>query len=488
MTGPVDAIVIGGGVGGLVASLYLHRAGRSVLLLEAEDTPGGVCRANPSAAGPSVAGPATLFAIDPRMIDELDLLNRGLTFAIRDMPLAVPWPNGKTLLLGRDPHRAAQALAAYSAADAQSYKRYRRELFALARALRPWWWEDSPGPLAPRRSRALLERLETTSAAAYLNGWFESDALKVALAFDAVAPCEPGSALALVWRAAQEMCGLQGAVAIPKGGPAAFASVLIALAKAAGVEIRTGGARVARLILDGAVVQGVELESGEKILSRCVLSSLSRRATLLDLAPAAAAGFAETQRLMRCVPHTGEAHVTFLLDAAPDLGGMPANARAVIAERLECWLDIDASARQGLLPDELMMEVVVPTAIESDLAPPGQHVLSIRVRGLPAVPAEGWSALSARLAKRVVCVLERRIRNLRAHITGIHFGPPDECMRDIDFSVSRILSPYRARIATPLSGLFLCGSAAEPMDAVSGRAGRLAAGLAQRWLSPEVSP
>src|SRR5438045_669450 len=69
--GVVDAIVIGGSVGGLVASLYLRRAGRSVLLLEAREMLGGACPPVPS------AGAATLFAIDPRMIDELDLLNRG---------------------------------------------------------------------------------------------------------------------------------------------------------------------------------------------------------------------------------------------------------------------------------------------------------------------------------------------------------------------------------------------------------------------------
>jgi len=222
-------------------------------------------------------------------------------------------------------------------------------------------------------------------------------------------------------------------------------------------------------------------------LSRCVLSSLARRATLLGLAPTASAGLAGTQRLVRSAPHTGEAHVTLLLDAAPDLCGMPVNARTVIAERLDSWLDVDSSARQGQLPDELMMEVVVPTAIEPELAL-GRHVLSITVRGLPAVPDEGCAVLSARLAERAVTILERHMRNLRSHITGIHFSLPNESMRDIDFSTGRILSSYDAIIATPLSGLFLCGVAAEPMDAVSGRAGRLAAGMAHRWLSPEASP
>jgi phytoene dehydrogenase-like protein len=483
VSGPVEAIVIGGGVGGLVASIYLRRAGRSVLLLEAQETAGGTCRPVPSLAGVRAArGVTTLHAIDPRVIDELELLKRGLTFSIRDMPLAVSCGNGKSLLLGRDPRRAAQAIAAHSTADAENYKRYRRELFILARALRPWWWEDAQGPVIPRNQSALMERLEVTSAAAYLNGWFESDTLKASLAFDAVAPFEPGSALALVWRAAQEMCGMQGAVAIPKGGPAALADTLAVLAKETGVEIRTGE-RAARLILDGNVAVGVELESGEKVLSACVLSSLARRITLLDLAPVASAGFAETRRLARSAPRLGDAHIILVLDTAPDLSGADAtSARIVIAERLESWLDTDAAAREGHLPDELLMEVVVATAIEPKLAPPGQHVVSLRVRGLPVAPERGWPALSTPLAVRVVCMLERRMKDLRSHITGIHLSTPKNT-RDADFSMNRILSPFRARIATPIDGLFLCGAAAEPMDAVSGRAGRLAAGLALAWLS-----
>jgi phytoene dehydrogenase-like protein len=488
MSGPFDAVVIGGGVGGLVASIYLRRAGRSVLMVEALDGLGGACRAISSLAGVRIAaGAAALYAIDPRVIDELDLLKRGLTFALRDMPLAVTWTNGAPLILGRDPNKAAQAIAVHSTADAENYRPYRRELFAFARALRPWWWENARGPLAPRSWNVLMERLQVTSAAAYLNGWFESEALKAALAFDALAPFEHGSALALVWRAAQEMCGLQGAVAIPRGGITAFADALTALAKETGVEIRTG-ARAARLILDGNQAVGVELESGERVLCRSVLSSLSRRATLLDLAPVASAGFAETQRLTHFAPMLGDAHIALVLDKAPDLGDLVATTRIVTAERLDTWLEIDSAARDRRLPDELTMEVVVVTGIEPDLAPAGQHVLSVRIPGLPVAPAQGWPALATQLAERVVGMLERRMKNLRSHIIGIHLGLPNERVQSAGFSVGRLLSPYGTRIATPIDGLFLCGAAAEPVDAISGRGGRLAAGLAHAWLSRETLP
>jgi phytoene dehydrogenase-like protein len=333
-----------------------------------------------------------------------------------------------------------------------------------------------------------LERLEVTSAVGYLNGWFESDLLKASLAFDSVAPFEAGSALALVWRAAQEMCGLQGAVAIPRGGPAALVDTLVALAKECGVEIRKNTC-AAQLILDGHTIAGVELDSGEGVPCRSVLSSLSRRVTLLDLAPVASAGLAETQRLVRAAPYRGEAHIILVLDAMPDLGSIPVTARIVMTEHLESWLNIDAAAHQGCLPDELMLEVVVPTIMDPGLAPPGQHVLSIRIRGLPVAAENGWPLLSTKLAERVVSALERRFKNLRAHIIGIHMTLPDKGVRDdVDFSVQRVLQPYSARIATPIDGLFLCGEAAEPMDAVSGRAGRLAARMAHACLAGKKAP
>src|SRR4051812_9485621 len=60
-----DAIVIGGGINGLVAANYLRRAGSRVLLLEKKERTGGACtfgtvnlhgREYPFPKGPSVLG------------------------------------------------------------------------------------------------------------------------------------------------------------------------------------------------------------------------------------------------------------------------------------------------------------------------------------------------------------------------------------------------------------------------------------------------
>ena len=50
-----DIIVIGGGLAGLTSGAYLAMAGKSVLLLEQRDLPGGCCGAS-SSGGRTVTG------------------------------------------------------------------------------------------------------------------------------------------------------------------------------------------------------------------------------------------------------------------------------------------------------------------------------------------------------------------------------------------------------------------------------------------------
>ena len=313
---------------------------------------------------------------------------------------------------------------------------------------------------------------------ALLNERFESDTLNAALAFDAVTPFEPGSALTLVWRAAQEMCGLQGAVAVPRGGVAALADLLATVAQEAGVEIRTI-ARVAKLILADNAVIGVELEFGETIFASAILSSLCRRDTLLKLAPTGSAGLAGTFALRRDVPSTGDAAILFRLSAAPGPWRRGRSAGFALYHRRPVGqLCLGRSRRTGsALPDDLLIEAVSPTAADASLAPPGQYLLSVRVRGLPLA-----STKSAKLVERVVAALEPHTVRLRERIAGLDVRPPVETAA---FSGRRMLSSYAERVGTPIEGLFLCGGAAEPVDAISGRAGRISANLANAWLVRE---
>jgi len=482
---PRDVIVIGASPGGLVAAAYLALAGASVTVLEAEAVLGGACASRlPLGDLTAPSGSHTLCALDPRVVKDLMLVRRGLRFAARDLTLIGLRTDGKPLLLGRDAHAAARSIAPCSARDAERFRGFRRDHFAFARAMRVLWWER--GALGGAAQRDELRRLSVTSASAMLDAAFESEALKATFAFDAlqdgISPADAGSSLLFAWRAAQEMCGLQGAVAIPRGGPAAFVEALAAAAQAAGVEIRTG-ARVARLLLARDAVSGVALASGEEIAARVVLSSLSRRRTLLELAPAGATGFAAAARLRRYTAEVGEGKLVLALSSAPGFSALQPAGRFVIVERLEGCVAAHAEARAGRLPGELALEAIVPTSVDRTLAPVGTHLLSVLIRPLPVSPPEGWTELSQLVGKRVLALLERHAPGLSASVTAMNFVEPRDCDPQ---TVEHMLAEWPNRIATPIDGLYLCGKAAEPVSAISGRAARIAAAIVAARLKGEV--
>jgi phytoene dehydrogenase-like protein len=218
-------------------------------------------------------------------------------------------------------------------------------------------------------------------------------------------------------------------VALAQGGGTALAEQLISAVQDGGVEIRTK-ARVKSLVLADNVAAGVELDSGEKIFARAIVSGLSRRRTLLGLAPTASAGIAETLRLERAAPRRRETVFVFTLNAAPEF---PQHGARLIATE-------GAPA----------LEAVVTTS-----ALPGQHLLAVRAKAETS-------------ADDVVAQLERFTPHLKGRIVSC-----ETSVRDV--LAPHLFDPAAARIATPIKGLFLCGADAEPMAAVSGRAGRLAA-------------
>lgn len=425
------AIVIGAGIGGLVASAYLARGGMHTLLLEARATPREPVEA--------------LIALDARVISELRLLSRGLIFAHRDLPLAV---QGEIpCLLGRDLHATSAVLAKLSDADALAWPRYRRTLMAEARRLRRWWWtmpdQERPDLGWSADARRAFQHLCLMGADAYLGARFETPALLAALLWDASAGGfsvnEPGSVLALIWRAAQEMEGRQAATAIARPG-----TLVTALTEAQAMAQFRPRSRVTQILTRAGGVTGVMLADGSQIEADHVVSTLSRARTL------GLAGFPETEARI------GEAQI--LLRLKSDFRAPAASpARHIPVSRPDDHIDAHEAARAGRIAANLPMEWVM-------LAP---DLIAVTVRPVPApLKTEG----RARVAAQAVMALSHVLPGVAAALTGVEVH-----LRPGRASLSDLLAPPVSRIVTPIKGLLLGGESAEPLPAISGRAARVAA-------------
>jgi phytoene dehydrogenase-like protein len=478
-----DVIVIGGGTSGLIASAYLGKAGKRVLLLEAQDRFGGRCAPASLGDGFSAArGAQMLYALDPLVMRELKLARKGLRFEGRELALTGLRNDGKHIVIRRDVHDTASSIAVHSASDADAWPHFRKELFDLARVMRGLWWEHR-GALPPGAAKQKLGCIARMGAAAWLDSWFESEALKATLCFDAtdggLSVLEPGSALSLVWRAAQEMSGLQGAAAVPQGGLTALTDALVSAAKEARCELRTDS-RVQNILLDAGQVAGVQIESGETCFAPVVLSAISRLQTLSKLLPDGALGIACQTAAASQTSSLAEAGVLFTLRGVPSFGGVaaPGGNRFILADRPEIYVSAEMAARAGKLGDELPIAFTIPTLSDPSLAPPDQHILSALIRPVPRHPVETWSVLKADLTARVAGAMERLAPGLSRAISNIEILSPDDTDDGYPVTVSHMLSSAVARVETSVAGLLLCGADAEPVPAISGRAARIAGALA----------
>ncbi|MCS7051045.1 MAG: FAD-dependent oxidoreductase, partial [Thermomicrobium sp.] len=121
-----DAVVVGSGPNGLAAALTLAAAGRSVLVLEAQDQLGGGLRTEPGIV-PGLLHDhcATVLALVPvsPFFRTSGLLNR-LAFVQPAAALAHPLDDGSAVLLWPELERTAAGLAS----DAEAYRRAMRPL------------------------------------------------------------------------------------------------------------------------------------------------------------------------------------------------------------------------------------------------------------------------------------------------------------------------------------------------------------------------
>lgn len=494
----LDAIVIGAGHNGLIAAARLGQAGRKVLVLEAQDRPGGLLG---EAGGMRMAAMPT--GLNPEVARTLALHRYGLSYG---KPMA-------TIALGAgapvriDGNRVEGMDPATAAAYAELHGRLAKQAGALGRMLLKTPPRLRDGGLADLVSlgrmglsvrmlgkadmRDLL-RIVLSNVWDVLNDEIGDGPLAGALAMDAtlggaMGPRSPGTVLALLYRMAGAGAGAPGQRAMPLGGPGALIDALAKCVEAAGGAVRTG-AVVARILVGDDRVEGVRLAGGEELRAPLVLSNAHPRRTLVDLLGVAGIDAEDARRARSMATEGMVARLDFTLSALPDVAGLSAadlGQRLVIAPDMQVIETAFNAAKYGELPERPALEC---TFVQGETPR-----LSVSAEFVPCTLKAGWTKASRDLlAASVLAVLEGAMPGIGARVTGTEiatpadiearFGLPGGHWHHGEFRVDQMLMlrPFAgaAQYRMPVAGLYLCGAGAHPGGDISGAPGWNAAGQA----------
>jgi phytoene dehydrogenase-like protein len=508
-----DVVVVGGGHNGLACAAYLAKAGLDVLVLERRGVLGGAAVTEEPWPGYRISSASYVVSLlPPRIVRELGLERHGYRVSVVTPDYFVPFPDGSGLTLWGDPVRDAAEIANFSKDDADAYGEFERYFDRVAHLLRDLLFVVPPNlSLAdlPKwaavgarmrswtgRDVAEAVRLFTISAADFLDEWFRDDRVKGALATQAIigawcGPMSPGSAYVLMHHWIGEVAGQPGAWGWVHGGMGGVSQALASAAQSAGAEIRAD-ADVRRVAVRGGRATGVELDDGEVIGARRVVSSAHPITTYRDLV-----GFQHlpddvARDVRRLRTRSGSVKINLALSELPQATawGRPEPlhrgllAVAPSVQYLErAWDD----AKYGHPSRDPYIEIVFPTAHEPGLAPGGSHIaLAFTQYGPYHLASGSWDAERDAYGKRVLQTLETYCPGITASVLHAEvLAPPDiearfgllggnifqgEMSPDQLFSLRPIFGygDYRS----PIAGLYLCGSGTHPGGGVMGAPAR----------------
>lgn len=513
-----DAIVIGGGHNGLVNAAYLAKAGKKVLVLERRHLVGGASVTEeiyPGFKFTVFSYVVSLFR--PEIIRDLDLSRHGLTVLPLESTLS-PLPGGDFLYRDADHYRSLRDIARFSPRDADAYEDYSQMMFFMARAVRYILGVVPPDPtsLSLGDLRGLwnmaqhflgiekdqfntLVRLMTMSSADFLERWFESEPLKGTLSASGIigtflGPRSPGTAYVLLHHYMGEIDGVFRAWGFAKGGTGGIAEAIARSAQSLGVQIRTN-APVAQVIIKDDRAVGVALENGDELYADVIVSSLDPRLTFLKMVPPGQLPDDLVSTIRKFAFQGSSGKVNLALDALPRLAGFPAHG-AHLRGAISISPSIDYieraydDAKYGRFSRRPYIDIILPSMIDPDMAPPGKHVMSCFVQYAPYKLAEGnWEEQREAFGDTVVDTLAEYFPNIKDIILHRQVLTPWDIEQSTgltqgnifqgELSLSQLFflrpAPGYAKYNTPIRNYYQCGSGTHPGGGISGAPGRLAA-------------
>jgi phytoene dehydrogenase-like protein len=467
-----DAVVVGAGPNGLAAAIELARKGRSVLVVERNETVGGGSRSAeltlPGFTHDVCSAIQPLGRASP-FFAQLDLTAHGLEWIEPPIQIAHPLDDGSAALVRRSVDETARGLGR----DARTYRRLMRPL------VRDW----------DLIAREMLGPFRPLAAARH----------PTALGRYGLLAIQPASWIARRFRSPQARALLAGCTAhsmlrLDQLASGAFGMTLLASAHAVGWPMPRGGSqRIADALADELRALGGEIRTGVEVESVDELPP--HRAVLLDLTPQGVlrvAGdrlhglYAAELRRYRYGP--GSFKVDLALDG-PIPWRNPDLLQAGTVHLGGTFEEIAASERavsQGRVPERPFVLVAQQSLFDATRAPDSKHT----VWAYCHVP----SGASVDMTERIYDQIERFAPGFRSRIMAVSVKGPAELERynpnyvggDINGGLQGVtqlftrpavrFDPY----STPDPSIFICSSSTPPGGGVHGLCGYHAARSALR--------
>ncbi|HUP68090.1 MAG TPA: NAD(P)/FAD-dependent oxidoreductase [Sphingomicrobium sp.] len=517
-----DAVVIGAGHNGLTCAYYLAKKGMKVAVLEAAGNVGGAAVTDEFLPGfRNSAASYTVSLLNPKVIRDLQLERHGLKVVLRKTDNFLPG-DGDYLLSGRG-GLTRREIGRHVKADAAAYDRYIAELETVVRLLKKWLLRAPPNVgrtasaipklLSLGRDMAGLTLAETRvvhdfavrSAAEVLDRYFEGDLTKALFGFDGVvgnfaSPRAAGSAYVLLHHLFGEAAGVPGAWGHAIGGMGSITQAMAKACREAGVDIVLN-TPVEEVIVAGGRASGV-VAGGKAWRAKSVIAGVNPKLLFDRLVPQGAVDEDSAARMHGWKCESATFRMNVALSEAPKFSVLPKKgnhltAGIIMAPSLDymhrAWLDAEVNG----WTKQPIVEMVMPSTIDSTLAPKGQHVASLFCQHFryDLGPTRSWGVDGQKNGERekaadaIIALVDSHAPGFAKSVIGRQIHSPLDLERrfgliggDIFHGKMSLDQLFSARpmigaadYRMPLKGLYLCGSGAHPGGGVTGAPGHNAA-------------
>src|SRR5438552_5946053 len=294
MSETVDVVVCGGGHNSLITAAYLARAGYEVLVLEAQEIPGGGAVTEeltlPGFRFDTCSTGHTLIQPNPLLRDDELGWNRdyGLEYISPDPIAHVVFPDGESFTHWLDLDRTCDEIARFLRRDADAYRRVLAEFAEIRAPLGRYRF--NPIGYAPPLEQAFADkprwlRRMAMSSSGVIRHEFEDPHVQSYLLWQAFQTAQPVDALGSGILAYSIVAGRQSqSWILPRGGSGELTRALVQAFEDLGGTLVLNK-RVDGLVLENGRCAGVETSDGERYLARKAVVSTIHVKRLVEMAP-----------------------------------------------------------------------------------------------------------------------------------------------------------------------------------------------------------